>query len=264
MWRAFLTLQQIGEYQETMGTCYIFSEGGNSRACECISSFSFNLVKTLITDLGFLCLSIWFLCLGILILIINEFTYIFIFQKLDFSHWSRFMCLLFLWDFKSKFSIGNLTSHGFVDGAPTVTCSETKPSETNVLKDKQFLDSKQAPSKQVKPIASLHKILKFKLVSEDQNEMAEGVTTSFSWFSCFRYRYAHSVIPLWQTIVWLSFLEHVPLVCFWEALDMLNGTGRNLMLLWRSSDWIEALPLMYSSSWICFQGQRFMLTLDTV
>ncbi|CAL9208065.1 unnamed protein product [Musa hybrid cultivar] len=79
-----------------------------------------------------------------------------------------------------KFSIGNLTSHGFVDGAPTVTCSETKPSETNVLKDKQFLDSKQAPSKQVKPIASLHKILKFKLVSEDQNEMAEGVTTSFS------------------------------------------------------------------------------------
>ncbi|THU55176.1 hypothetical protein C4D60_Mb11t03800 [Musa balbisiana] len=66
------------------------------------------------------------------------------------------------------------------DGSPTVTCSETKPSETNVFKDKQFLDSKQAPSKQVKPIASLHKILKFKLVSEDQNEMAEGVTTSFS------------------------------------------------------------------------------------
>ncbi|XP_065030838.1 uncharacterized protein LOC135653158 isoform X1 [Musa acuminata AAA Group] len=66
------------------------------------------------------------------------------------------------------------------DGAPTVTCSETKPSETNVFKDKQFLDPKQAPSKQVKPIASLHKILKFKLVSEDQNEMAEGVTTSFS------------------------------------------------------------------------------------
>ncbi|URD82967.1 hypothetical protein MUK42_02961 [Musa troglodytarum] len=60
------------------------------------------------------------------------------------------------------------------DGAPTVTCSETKPSETNVFKDKQFLDSKQAPSKQVKPIASLHKILKFKLVTEDQNETAEG------------------------------------------------------------------------------------------
>ncbi|RZR74119.1 hypothetical protein BHM03_00032285 [Ensete ventricosum] len=61
-----------------------------------------------------------------------------------------------------------------------MTCSETKPSETNVFKDKQFLDSEQAPSKQVKPMASLHKIIKFKLVTEDQNEMAEGVTTSFS------------------------------------------------------------------------------------
>ncbi|RWV81112.1 hypothetical protein BHE74_00018457 [Ensete ventricosum] len=103
-------LKLIGEYQETVGTCYIFAEG----------------------------------------------------------------------DFECKFSIGNLTSHGFVDGAPTMTCSETKPSETNVFKDKQFLDSEQAPSKQVKPMASLHKILKFKLVTEDQNEMAEGVTTSFS------------------------------------------------------------------------------------
>ncbi|KAJ8511710.1 hypothetical protein OPV22_002144 [Ensete ventricosum] len=62
------------------------------------------------------------------------------------------------------------------DGAPTMTCSETKPSETNVFKDKQFLDSEQAPSKQVKPMASLHKILKFKLVTEDQNEMAEGIS----------------------------------------------------------------------------------------
>ncbi|WOL10139.1 hypothetical protein Cni_G18893 [Canna indica] len=67
------------------------------------------------------------------------------------------------------------------DDTPTTTmCPETRPSETNSSKDKGIVDAKEAPSKQVKPIASVHKILKFKLVTEDQNEVAAGVTTTIS------------------------------------------------------------------------------------
>ncbi|KAG6485556.1 hypothetical protein ZIOFF_054116 [Zingiber officinale] len=66
------------------------------------------------------------------------------------------------------------------DEAPTTTCPDTTTSETNSSKDKKIIDAKQALAHQVKPIASLQKILKFKLVTEDPNGMVEGMITSMS------------------------------------------------------------------------------------
>ncbi|KAG6481705.1 hypothetical protein ZIOFF_058324 [Zingiber officinale] len=68
----------------------------------------------------------------------------------------------------------------FLDEAPTTTCPDTTTSETNSSKDKQIIDAKQALAHQVKPIASLQKILKFKLVTEDPNGMVEGMITSMA------------------------------------------------------------------------------------
>ncbi|KAF8391369.1 hypothetical protein HHK36_023673 [Tetracentron sinense] len=48
------------------------------------------------------------------------------------------------------------------DAAPVVH-EETGPSEANLFKGKGIVDPNQDPAKQVKPIARLHKILKFRL-----------------------------------------------------------------------------------------------------
>lgn len=49
------------------------------------------------------------------------------------------------------------------DDMPVVMHQETGPSDTNLIKDICIVDPNQEPSKQVKPIASLQKILKFRL-----------------------------------------------------------------------------------------------------
>ncbi|KAF8413905.1 hypothetical protein HHK36_001901 [Tetracentron sinense] len=47
--------------------------------------------------------------------------------------------------------------------ADPVVHEETGPSETNLFTGKCIIDPNQVPAKQVKPIACLHKILKFRL-----------------------------------------------------------------------------------------------------
>ncbi|XP_010905541.1 uncharacterized protein [Elaeis guineensis] len=50
---------------------------------------------------------------------------------------------------------------------------ERGSSETDLLKDKCIMDSNEASFKHVKPIAKLHKVLKFKLATDDQNQITE-------------------------------------------------------------------------------------------
>ncbi|KAK9269479.1 hypothetical protein L1049_001254 [Liquidambar formosana] len=50
------------------------------------------------------------------------------------------------------------------DEATPVVHEETGPSEANLFMGKCIMDPNQAPAKQVKPVASLHKILKFRLL----------------------------------------------------------------------------------------------------
>ncbi|GKV15916.1 hypothetical protein SLEP1_g26647 [Rubroshorea leprosula] len=52
------------------------------------------------------------------------------------------------------------------DAAPVVH-EETGPSEANLFSGKCIIDPNQALRKQVKPIARLHKILKFRLLFDD-------------------------------------------------------------------------------------------------
>ncbi|KAF5194180.1 Transcription factor TFIIIC, tau55-related protein [Thalictrum thalictroides] len=47
---------------------------------------------------------------------------------------------------------------------------ETGPSEANLFRGKTIVDPNQAAAKQIKPIASLHKILKFRLLSEFETQ----------------------------------------------------------------------------------------------
>jgi len=44
-----------------------------------------------------------------------------------------------------------------------VVHKETGPSETNLFSGTRLIDSNQPPTKQVKPVCQLHKVLKFKL-----------------------------------------------------------------------------------------------------
>ncbi|XP_010905545.1 uncharacterized protein [Elaeis guineensis] len=46
---------------------------------------------------------------------------------------------------------------------------ETGSSETDLLKDKCIMNSNEASFKNIKPIAKLYKVLKFKLAIDDQN-----------------------------------------------------------------------------------------------
>ncbi|KAF5940880.1 hypothetical protein HYC85_022047 [Camellia sinensis] len=59
----------------------------------------------------------------------------------------------------------------FTEGeAAPVVHEETGPSEANLFSGKFIIDPKQAPSKEVKPIARLHKILRFSLLPETEVE----------------------------------------------------------------------------------------------
>lgn len=59
-----------------------------------------------------------------------------------------------------------------VDGAP-VLHEEMRPSEANI--EKPTADANQASPRQVKPIAHLHKILKFRLLTEEKTD-SDGFT----------------------------------------------------------------------------------------
>ncbi|XP_073277811.1 uncharacterized protein [Primulina huaijiensis] len=52
---------------------------------------------------------------------------------------------------------------------------QTGPSETNLLSSRRIMDPKQTPAKQVNPLASLHKVLKFKLFLDADDENGEDV-----------------------------------------------------------------------------------------
>ncbi|XP_012084945.1 uncharacterized protein LOC105644262 isoform X1 [Jatropha curcas] len=58
------------------------------------------------------------------------------------------------------------------DEGPPVVHEETGPSEVNLFSGKYIIDSNQAPSKQVRPVARLHKILKFRLLLDDGQDAA--------------------------------------------------------------------------------------------
>lgn len=65
-----------------------------------------------------------------------------------------------------------LNSLLFADATPVVH-EETGPSEANLLSGKRIIDPNQAPpSKGVKPVARLHKILKFRLAADTENQCA--------------------------------------------------------------------------------------------
>ncbi|OMO80313.1 Transcription factor TFIIIC, tau55-related protein [Corchorus capsularis] len=53
------------------------------------------------------------------------------------------------------------------DEAAPVVHEETNPSEANLFSGKCIIDPNEGPRKQVKPVARLHKILKFRLLLDD-------------------------------------------------------------------------------------------------
>ncbi|KAL6998387.1 hypothetical protein U1Q18_008513 [Sarracenia purpurea var. burkii] len=59
------------------------------------------------------------------------------------------------------------------EAAPVVH-EEMGPSEANLFSGKFIMDPKQAPDKEVKPIARLQKILRFRLLSETDNKDASA------------------------------------------------------------------------------------------
>ncbi|XP_021667150.1 uncharacterized protein LOC110655235 isoform X2 [Hevea brasiliensis] len=65
----------------------------------------------------------------------------------------------------------------FSEEAPPVLHEETGPSEANLFSGKCIIDPNQAPSKQVKPVARLHKTLKFRLLLEDVKDASVEVNT---------------------------------------------------------------------------------------
>ncbi|CAK9183034.1 unnamed protein product [Ilex paraguariensis] len=62
-------------------------------------------------------------------------------------------------------TIGTCLVFSESDAAP-VFHEETGPSEANLFSGKCIVDPKQTSAKQVNPVTSLHKILKFRLMSE--------------------------------------------------------------------------------------------------
>ncbi|XP_059661529.1 uncharacterized protein LOC132307713 isoform X1 [Cornus florida] len=63
----------------------------------------------------------------------------------------------------------------FTEEVAPVVHEETGPSETNLFSGRCIIDPKQASVKEVKPIARLHKILKFRLLPED-DDVEDSVT----------------------------------------------------------------------------------------
>ncbi|KAK2992982.1 hypothetical protein RJ640_004494 [Escallonia rubra] len=66
----------------------------------------------------------------------------------------------------------------FAEATP-VAHEETGPSEVNLFSGKFIVDPKQSPTKQVKPIARLQKILKFRVVLEADTEDSTAKAASF-------------------------------------------------------------------------------------
>ncbi|OAY28670.1 uncharacterized protein LOC110601152 isoform X2 [Manihot esculenta] len=64
--------------------------------------------------------------------------------------------------------------------APPLLHEETGPSEANLFTGKYIIDPNQAPSKQVKPVARLHKTLKFRLLSDDDKDASVEANTQKS------------------------------------------------------------------------------------
>ncbi|XP_071901664.1 uncharacterized protein [Coffea arabica] len=62
-------------------------------------------------------------------------------------------------------TIGTCLVFSECDAAPELH-QETGPSEANLFTGRCIVDNKRAPTKQVKPITQLHKILKFRLAQE--------------------------------------------------------------------------------------------------
>ncbi|XP_040990066.1 general transcription factor 3C polypeptide 6 isoform X2 [Juglans microcarpa x Juglans regia] len=62
------------------------------------------------------------------------------------------------------------------DTTPVVH-EETGPSEANLFSGKCIIDPNGAPSKGVKPVARLHKILKFRLAPDADNQFATSEQT---------------------------------------------------------------------------------------
>ncbi|XP_068640401.1 uncharacterized protein [Aristolochia californica] len=73
-------------------------------------------------------------------------------------------------------TIGTCYAFSEQDVAPIIH-GENGPSEENLSMGKHVADPSQASQKQVRPIAQLHKILKFRLFSEDNNK-SEGESKS--------------------------------------------------------------------------------------
>ncbi|KAB1217237.1 hypothetical protein CJ030_MR4G021084 [Morella rubra] len=55
---------------------------------------------------------------------------------------------------------------------------ETGPSEANLFSGKCIIDPNQTPSKHVKPVAQLHKVLKFRLAPDDEIQFATSKRTN--------------------------------------------------------------------------------------
>ena len=65
----------------------------------------------------------------------------------------------------------------FADAEPVVH-EETGPSEENLFSGKCIIDPNESPTKNVKPVTSLHKILKFRLITDAETpDLGEQNTT---------------------------------------------------------------------------------------
>jgi general transcription factor 3C polypeptide 6 len=64
----------------------------------------------------------------------------------------------------------------FADGKPVVH-EEIGPSEANLFSGKCIIDPNQTPSKQVKPVPQLYKILKFRLAPDVDIQYAAAKQT---------------------------------------------------------------------------------------
>lgn len=62
----------------------------------------------------------------------------------------------------------NPSSIGLTDNSTPLAHPETGPSEVNLFKDKSIVGHNQSPCRQVKPLAGLNKILKFRMATEDE------------------------------------------------------------------------------------------------
>ncbi|XP_027343766.1 uncharacterized protein LOC113856230 isoform X2 [Abrus precatorius] len=64
------------------------------------------------------------------------------------------------------------TCLAFTEHDTPVVHEETGPSEVNLFSGTRLIDSSQPPTKQVKPVCQLHKVLKFKLSPDSEIQIA--------------------------------------------------------------------------------------------